>query len=131
MKRKRKEGEQLVSKATIAKGRNPLDLLLDDEREVPVAAGRIVKRVESRSEKKVSAVEAACRVKLSGYVTEELAEEARDAVVALSGPPLRLSMSGLVESALRRELGRLREECNGGEAFPARDEELRPGRRVG
>lgn len=121
----------MVSKATIAKGRNPLDLLLDDERDAGVSAERLGTVGERRSKKGLSAREPVRRVKLSGYLLEEVAEEARDAVVALSGPPVRLSMSRLVESALRRELERLRKEYNEGEAFPARDEDLRPGRRVG
>ena len=36
-----------------------------------------------------------------------LVKEARSAVMALAGPPLRLTLAALVESALRRELERL------------------------
>lgn len=53
------------------------------------------------------------------------AEAARDAVVARSP-------TGLVESALARELERLAAEHNGGEPFPPRQRrELRPGWRIG
>ena len=61
-------------------------------------------------------------------IDPELLEEVRDAVVFLSGPPHRLTMRELFESALRRELQRLRQEALGGDPFPARAHDVRPGR---
>lgn len=65
------------------------------------------------------------------HLPEELIEECRDCVVALSGPPHRLTLSAMVGKALRRELKRLKKEENGGRAFPCRESELRGGRPVG
>ena len=48
------------------------------------------------------------------HLPAELLNEMRNAVVALSAPPHRLTMSNLAESALRRELDRLRHEVGGG-----------------
>ena len=44
------------------------------------------------------------------HLPPSLLNEMRNAVVALSGPPYRLTMSKLAESAIRRELERLRGE---------------------
>jgi len=51
-------------------------------------------------------------------------------VVFLAGPPARLTLAGLAETALRRELERLKKTHNGGKAFPRREAELRGGRPV-
>jgi hypothetical protein len=60
-----------------------------------------------------------------------LAEEARDAAVALSGPPLFLTLSAFTRSAFRRELDRLRRQANKGRQFPRRGRPLRRGRPIG
>ena len=60
----------------------------------------------------------------------DLTEEIRDCVVALAGPPNRLTLSGFMETALRLELERRRQQHNEGRAFPARETELRPGRKA-
>ena len=44
------------------------------------------------------------------HLPAQLIDEMRNAVVALSGPPHRLTMSKLAEDAIRRELERLRKE---------------------
>jgi hypothetical protein len=49
-----------------------------------------------------------------------LVDEARNATVALSGPPTRLTLARLVEDALRREVQRLRDTHNAGAPFPSR-----------
>ena len=61
-------------------------------------------------------------------VSVELAERLRDCVMHLSGPPLHLNLSRFAESALLSEVERLSRECNGGEEFPKRLEDPRPGR---
>lgn len=60
----------------------------------------------------------------------ELAEEVRDAVFALSGPPHCLSLALFAENALRIELARLRQAENSGRQFPRRSGRIQPGRRV-
>lgn len=59
-----------------------------------------------------------------------LVEEARNATVALSGPPLRLTLAKLVEDGIRHEVERLRNEHNSGAAFPQRDGDLVGGRPI-
>ena len=66
------------------------------------------------------------------HLPAELLEEMRNTVVALSGPPHRLTMSKLAATALQRELGRLRRESGGPKkAFAQRAEEVTKGRPVG
>ena len=60
----------------------------------------------------------------------ELAEEVRDAVFALSGPPHCLSLALFAENALRTELARLMRVENRGRQFPRRSGRIQPGRRV-
>ena len=63
----------------------------------------------------------------------DLVEEARDTVVALSGPPHRLTLAKLVGDALRAELDRLRGQRSGrrkDQQFPARTDEVRSGRPI-
>lgn len=64
------------------------------------------------------------------HIPEELIEEARNTVVALSGPPHRLTLSAFGEEAIRREIARLTKKENGGEPFPKRDGELKGGRPI-
>jgi len=57
----------------------------------------------------------------------------RNAVVALSAPPHRLTMSRLAENAIRRELDRLRHEVDGGKqgkAFGQRAGDVTRGRPI-
>lgn len=70
------------------------------------------------------------RVRLTLVVPDDLAAEVRGAVMALAGPPEHLTLAGLVENALRRELDRLQKK-HGGDPFPRRRGKLRPGRPVG
>ena len=69
-------------------------------------------------------------MKVTYNIPEELVEETRNAVKALSGPPLHLTLSSLVESALRRELARLRTEHNGRRPFEGPGTALRGGRPI-
>lgn len=59
-----------------------------------------------------------------------LVEEARNATVALSGPPVRLTLAKLVEDGVRREVERLREQHNAGAPFPTRSADLVGGRPI-
>lgn len=64
-------------------------------------------------------------------ISPDLLTEAKDAVVYLSGPPLRLTLARFVESALRAELDRLRTAHVKGKRFPHHDAPLRAGRPIG
>ena len=95
---------------------------------LPRPAGSDVGRREAARE-----VSRSARRKVRGtfYVSTELLEEARDAAVHLSGPPLYLTLTGLVETALRLELEHLRATFTGGKAFPRRQRDLQGGRPIG
>jgi post-segregation antitoxin (ccd killing protein) len=71
------------------------------------------------------------KARLNVEVPAELLAQTRDAVIALSGPPLRLTIAGLVAEALRRELARLQAEHHAGRPFPPTDRLVRVGRPVG
>jgi len=58
----------------------------------------------------------------------EVIELVRDAVAELAGPPARLTLSSLVEQAVRAEVAKLQKNHHSGKAFPKRDYELRAGR---
>jgi len=107
-------------------GENPLDLV------VPV--GGNVGRPADRPAAKAKAAQPtpSRKVRATFHIPEDLLEEARNAAVALSGPPHRLTLATLAEVALRNEIERLRKEHNDGQAFPEREEgSLRGGRPIG
>jgi len=70
------------------------------------------------------------KVRATLYVSSDMLEEARDAVYHLAGFPARLTLTKLVENALRAELARLKERFHAGKDFPRRDEDLRGGRPI-
>ena len=71
------------------------------------------------------------KARLNVELPAELMAQTRDAVIALSGPPLRLTIAGLVAEALRHELARLQAEHNAGQPFPPTDRLVRVGRPIG
>ena len=70
------------------------------------------------------------KVRATLYLSVEVLNEARNAAVHLAGYPARLTLTKLAENALRAELSRLKEEYNGGQDFPERDEDLKGGRPI-
>jgi hypothetical protein len=58
------------------------------------------------------------KAKATYLLPAALVDEARDAAVALSGPPHRLTLAALVENAIRRELDRLKKAHTNGKPFP-------------
>lgn len=70
-------------------------------------------------------------MKLTVLVPKEIATMARDTVVALSGPPTRLTLACLAESALRSEIERLQKRYHQGKPFPSYRGVLRGGRPIG
>ena len=70
------------------------------------------------------------KVRATLYLPDDLLDEARDAAVFLAGYPVRLTLTKLVEVALRTELLRLKQLHNGGQEFPQRSEALKGGRPI-
>ncbi len=70
------------------------------------------------------------KVRATLYLPLEVLEEARDATVHLAGFPARMTLTKLVESALRTELQRLKDQYNEGMEFPRRTEDLKGGRPI-
>jgi hypothetical protein len=70
------------------------------------------------------------KIRATLYLPPDLLDEARNATVFLAGYPLRLTLTRLVEEALRTELARLKDTHNSGEEFPPRTEELKGGRPI-
>ena len=68
------------------------------------------------------------KVRATLYVSIEVLDEARNAAFHLAGYPARMTLTKLVENALRAELARLRQLYLGGCDFPTRDEDLKGGR---
>jgi hypothetical protein len=67
------------------------------------------------------------------HLPADLLNDMRNAVVALSAPPHRLTMSKLAENALHRELDRLRNELAGGKQgkpFGQRADDVTKGRPI-
>jgi hypothetical protein len=74
------------------------------------------------------------KVRATFQLPEDLLNEARNTVVALSGPPHRLTLAKLAENALRNEIDRLKATRDGrqrGKEFPQRTDEVRTGRPIG
>lgn len=70
------------------------------------------------------------KVRATLYISPGLLDEARNAAVHLAGFPARLTLTKLVEAAVRQELERLKQQYNGGRDFPPRAEDLRGGRPI-
>lgn len=71
------------------------------------------------------------KARLNVELPSELVMQTRDTVIALSGPPVRLTIASFVAEALRREIERLQAVHNGGQPFPSTDGLVRVGRPVG
>jgi hypothetical protein len=70
------------------------------------------------------------KVRATLYLSADVLNQARNAAVHLAGYPERLTLTKLAETALRRELARLKDRYNGGHDFPERDGDLRGGRPI-
>jgi hypothetical protein len=106
-----------MSRSRTALGSDPLDALLGDSG----AGGRRRPADDPSSHR---------RVRATFHLPHALVDEARNATVALSGPPHRLTLARLVENAIRGELQTLRDRHNGGQKFPRRAGELVGGRPI-
>jgi len=70
------------------------------------------------------------KVRATLYLPIDVLNEARNATVHLAGYPARMTLTKLVESALRTELQSLKDNYNDGDDFPPRTEELKGGRPI-
>lgn len=105
---------------------NPLSVIIREE----YSRGHNARgRTPSRDER-TSRQASPKKERVAFYLSEDLADEIRNAVVHFSGPPLRLTMTSVAEMAFQRELERLKAEHNGGKPFPKRDEDLKGGRPI-
>jgi len=105
-------------------GENPLDAI------IPLAPGRI--RAAAPTPAAPARPPAPRKVRATFHIPEDLLEAARNCVVALSGPPHRLTLADLATNAIRAEIERLSAECHDGEPFPHREDgSLRGGRPIG
>jgi hypothetical protein len=113
-------------------GQNPLDALLPGtapSHAEPTPAAETSKTKSKRDDK--GEPSSSPKTRATFHLPVDLFDELRDAVVACSGPPLRLTLAGFAESALRQELERLKKEHHRGKPFPKRTSELRGGRPIG
>ncbi len=100
-------------------GKNPLDAMLAPKKE------------DSQTmETPLTEKKRTRKVRATFHLPPDLFEAARDAVVALSGPPARLTLADLAEKALRKELEALQREHNQSKPFPKRQSALRGGRPI-
>lgn len=70
------------------------------------------------------------KVRATLYLSADVLDQARNAVVYLAGYPARMTLTKLAETALRAELERLKQQYCGGQEFPPRDEDLKGGRPI-
>ncbi len=102
-------------------GANPLDAILPGK-DAPKTPAPLAVVPETKR---------AAKVRATFHLSEDLFEAVRDAVVALSGPPHRLTLASFAEDALRHELEKLQKAEHKGKPFPKRESELRGGRPIG
>jgi hypothetical protein len=134
-----------VSKRRSAIGSDPLDALLGVQSSPrPLPAGgrpRETRALKSAPGRQATGREPEPRqpkppaprdrkVRATFHVPAALVDEARSAVIALAGPPLRLTLAALVETALRRELERLRKAHHDGQPWPPSSAPLVGGRPI-
>lgn len=70
------------------------------------------------------------KVRATFYLSADVLDQCRNAAVYLAGYPARLTLTKLVEDALRAELKRLKDQHHQGKDFPPREEDLRGGRPI-
>jgi hypothetical protein len=117
-------------------GEDPLDALIPGTAQPRVSKTRAARPPGRRSRRQGVGEpephqETGAKVRATFHLPTDLVEAARDTVVALSGPPLRLTLAALVEAGIRREIERLKKAENAGKPFPRRASDLRGGRPIG
>jgi hypothetical protein len=114
-----------------AMARNPLDMLLSDG-SAPEGAAETPAAVRASEHPHDGPPPRArvAKVRATFHLPVDLMDEARNAVVFLAGPPERLTLASLTETAIRRELERLSKKHHEGKGFPRRSGELKGGRPI-
>lgn len=114
-------------------GEDPLDALLGPAQASVQASRRGLTPAEPAPRPPERPVKASRmpKVRSTYHLPANLVDELRNAVVALSGPPVRLTLARLAEEALREKLEALKKAHNNGEPFPPRAGELIGGRPIG
>lgn len=114
-----------------AMGENPLDALVPTRGDTAAAMRASRRGLEpAGTTPRPTPAPRVVKERLTVHVPVDVVDEVKDAVVALSGPPLRLTLAAFAENALRHELERLQKEHNRGKAFPKRSGELKGGRPI-
>ena len=111
-------------------GDNPLDALLEPMKAATKASRRGLAPAGTTPRPPEKAPRTP-KVRATFHLPAALLDGLRDAVVALSGPPLRLTLAHLAEEALRETLQELQKAHNRGKPFPRRGGELKGGRPIG
>lgn len=70
------------------------------------------------------------KIRFTAHLPGELIERCRDTVVACYQFEPTLTLAGMTERALLREIQRMEKKYNGGERFPSRGGNLRTGRPI-
>lgn len=70
------------------------------------------------------------KVRATLYLSADVLDEARNAAVYLAGYPARLTLTSLIDSAVRAELQRLKDRYLDGKDFPSRQADLKGGRPI-
>lgn len=130
----------MARRTTLPPDEDPLSIILDRPRSgtatADLAPGHIVDKDSNNSNgPKVSKISISTpkvmkKIRVAFHLPVSLADEARNCVYHLSGPPLRLTMAELAENAIAKELERLQAEYNEDKPFPHRRENLKGGRPV-
>ena len=109
-----------------ALGEDPLDAVIPatGEGKQEQQSAKVSHPASTRSSQ--SAPAGVQKTRATFHLPVALLEEARDIVYWVPG----LTMANLTEEALRREIQRIKDVRNDGEAFPARESDLRRGRPV-
>jgi hypothetical protein len=99
-------------------------------RRLSAVRGRADQLATRRREPPAEPVGERPKQRITSYLRPAIAEELRDAVRALSGPPEYLTVAAFLERAVVAELARLRRRYNHGEPFPKAAGPLRVGRPI-
>jgi hypothetical protein len=105
-------------------GEDPLDALM------PASAPR-ARRERPTPTPAATAPRRRGKQRFTVHIPADVIEAVKNAVVALSGPPTRLTVAQLAEIAFRHEIERLQNEHHKGKPFPQRAADLVGGRPVG
>jgi hypothetical protein len=130
----------VAKRTTLPPDDDPLSIILDRPRSDTSTADLRPRHIVDKgsndtngsnvSKVSISTSKALKKIRVAFHLPESLADEARNCVYHLSGPPLRLTMAELAENAIAKELERLQAEYNEGKPFPHRRENLKGGRPV-